>query len=97
MTAGDGQVADEEEGEGGGGPSPAARSKAGAAALESYSGVDEDRLTCEAAITVPLNCPKLLMREIVEKVAAETIMRGIPGGHWRCCCTAFVPSPASCS
>lgn len=43
------------------------------------AGVDRDALTCEAAITVPLDCPKLLMRELVEKVAAETIMRGVPG------------------
>ncbi len=47
--------------------------------MESNSGVDEERLLCEVAITVPLSCPKLLMREIVEKVAANTIMRGVPG------------------
>lgn len=65
----------------------------------SAAGVDRDALTCEAAMTVPLDCPKLLMRELVEKVAAETIMRGVPGeaamvlfiGHgahalWRCVC-----------
>jgi hypothetical protein len=42
--------------------------------------VDPDQLSCEVSITVPLDCPKLLMREIVEKVAADTIMRGVPGG-----------------
>ncbi|KAL4436829.1 hypothetical protein ABPG75_003968 [Micractinium tetrahymenae] len=47
--------------------------------LETGMGVDEAALACEVAITVPLDCPKLLMREIVEKVAAETIMRGVPG------------------
>lgn len=74
----------EEEGEEGEG-SPAPRGGGGsgrrgkAAALETGLGVDEAALACEVAITVPLDCPKLLMREIVEKVAAETIMRGVPG------------------
>lgn len=45
------------------------------------AGVDREQLSCEAAITVPLDCPKLLMRELVEKVAAETIMRGVPGAR----------------
>ena len=34
---------------------------------------------CEAVLTLPLDCPKLLIREIAEKVAANTVVRGVPG------------------
>ncbi len=76
----------EEEGEEGEGtPGPGARGGSGrkskAAGLETGMDVDEAALACEVAITVSLDCPKLLMREIVEKVAADTIMRGVPGGR----------------
>jgi hypothetical protein len=47
--------------------------------------VDDERLMCEVSITVPLDCPKLLMRELVEKAAADTIMRGVPGDLPHCC------------
>ncbi|KAI3425875.1 hypothetical protein D9Q98_007848 [Chlorella vulgaris] len=63
--------------------SPASGAKGGkrgaAGGLESSAGVDDERLMCEVSITVPLDCPKLLMRELVEKAAADTIMRGVPG------------------
>ncbi|PSC74762.1 beta and beta-prime subunits of DNA dependent RNA-polymerase [Micractinium conductrix] len=73
--AGDAQAEEEEEEA----PPSAARGKGKAPGLETGLEVDEGALQCEVAITVPLDCPKLLMREIVEKVAAETIMRGVPG------------------
>lgn len=80
---GAGGEAEGEEGEGT--PGPGARGGSGrkgkAAGLETGMDVDEAALACEVAITVPLDCPKLLMREIVEKVAADTIMRGVPGGR----------------
>ena len=87
-SAGEGG-AEGEEGEGEGAeasPSPAPASAAkrgskGSGGLEAtQAGVDPEQLSCEVSITVPLDCPKLLMREIVEKVAADTIMRGVPGG-----------------
>ena len=45
--------------------------------VETVNDVDEAVYACEVVVTVPLDAPKLLMREIVERVAAGTIMRGI--------------------
>lgn len=41
--------------------------------------VDMEKYQCQATITVPVSAPKLLMRETVERLAAETNVRGIPG------------------
>eukprot|EP00887_Chlorella_sp_A99_P007931 scaffold12.g7931.t1 len=41
--------------------------------------VDEAGLVCELAITVPLDHPKLLVRELAEAAAAATLVRGVPG------------------
>lgn len=49
----------------------------GAAPIAADSEVDEGAFACEAVLTLPLDAPKLLLREIAERVAAETIMRGV--------------------
>ncbi|EFJ45495.1 hypothetical protein VOLCADRAFT_105949 [Volvox carteri f. nagariensis] len=41
--------------------------------------VDYDRHTCSLTVTLPLSSPKLLMLEIVERVAAMTLVRSTPG------------------
>ncbi|GLC72049.1 hypothetical protein PLESTF_001198600 [Pleodorina starrii] len=41
--------------------------------------VDYERHTCSLSITLPLSSPKLLMLEIVERVAAITLVRSTPG------------------
>ena len=41
--------------------------------------IDKDAMTCEISMTMPVDAPKILMRELTEKVAATTIMRGVPG------------------
>lgn len=48
-----------------------------AAAVASHADVDDASCVCRAVITVPLDAPKILMRELAEKVAAETIVRGV--------------------
>jgi len=47
--------------------------------VEASEEIDEAAYACEVVVTVPLDAPKLLMREIVEGVAANTVMRGISG------------------
>ena len=58
---------------------PTTKGKRGAAGgVETSAGdVDEAAYACEVVVTVPLEAPKLLMRELVERVAATTIMRGV--------------------
>lgn len=41
--------------------------------------IDKEAMTCEISLTVSVDAPKILMRELTEKVAATTIMRGVPG------------------
>jgi DNA-directed RNA polymerase I subunit RPA1 len=41
--------------------------------------IDKSAMMCELSVSVPVDAPKILMREIVEKISATTIMRGIPG------------------
>ncbi|GLI64445.1 hypothetical protein VaNZ11_007716 [Volvox africanus] len=43
------------------------------------SDIDYERHTCSLSITLPLTSPKLLMLEIVERVAAVTLVRSTPG------------------
>lgn len=57
---------------------PAETNKAGSPLGAEYE-VDEDSYACEAVVTVPLDAPKLLMRELAERVAAGTTMRGLSG------------------
>jgi DNA-directed RNA polymerase I subunit RPA1 len=47
--------------------------------VEASEEIDEAAYACEVVVTVPLDAPKLLMRELVERVAAGTVMRGITG------------------
>jgi len=42
-------------------------------------GIDAVNHRCEVSLTLPLHAPKLLMLEIVEKVAATTMVRSTPG------------------
>ena len=39
--------------------------------------IDASSYACEVVVTLPLDAPKILMREVVEKVAAGTVMRGV--------------------
>ncbi len=41
--------------------------------------VDPSTSTCHLTLTLPLSAPKLLMLEIVERVAALTLVRSTPG------------------
>lgn len=41
--------------------------------------INKSALTCELSLTVPVDAPKIMMRELVEKIACSTVMRGIPG------------------
>ncbi|KAL4526208.1 hypothetical protein Ndes2437B_g07463 [Nannochloris sp. 'desiccata'] len=70
--------------EGGGGPVSGSGSKKPAAGgasggVEASEEIDEAAYACEVVVTVPLDAPKLLMRELVERVAAGTVMRGVSG------------------
>ena len=48
----------------------------------SQPGVDPVRFRCEALVTLPLDCPKLLIRELVERVCAQTNVRAVTGECW---------------
>jgi DNA-directed RNA polymerase I subunit RPA1 len=39
--------------------------------------LDKKAMTCELSDTYPVDAPKIMMRELVERVAATTIMRGV--------------------
>ncbi len=55
---------------------PAKKGKAdAAAALVAEDSVDESAYCCEGIVTLPLDCPKLLMLELAERVAATTMLR----------------------
>ena len=41
--------------------------------------IDEASMSCELTITMEVDAPKILMRELAEKVIVMTVMRGIPG------------------
>lgn len=41
--------------------------------------MDTESWTCEAALTVALDAPKILMLKLVEQVAADTVLRATPG------------------
>jgi len=80
----------ESDGGGGGGVSdddddvkkkPAAGAGGGGATghVEASEEIDEAAYACEVVVTVPLDAPKLLMRELVERVAAGTVLRGVNG------------------
>ena len=47
--------------------------------IRAMSRVDLEARTCEAALTVPLDAPKVLMLKLVEQAAAETLLRATPG------------------
>lgn len=47
--------------------------------LAAESQVDESNSLCEVIMSVPLDAPKLLMREIAERVAARCVLRGVQG------------------
>lgn len=47
--------------------------------ISSNEKIDKEEMTCEISMTLPVDAPKILMREVTEKVAATTIMRGVPG------------------
>jgi DNA-directed RNA polymerase I subunit RPA1 len=51
----------------------------GTSGVEASEEIDEAAYACEVVVTVPLDAPKLLMRELVERVAAGTVMRGVSG------------------
>ncbi|CAL8467924.1 g7462 [Coccomyxa elongata] len=50
-----------------------------AAAVQAAARVDTETWTCEAALTVALDAPKILMLKLVEQVAADTVLRATPG------------------
>ena len=41
--------------------------------------IDKKRMSCEIKISVPVDTPKLLLRDLVEKTVVSTTMRGLPG------------------
>ena len=47
--------------------------------VRTLSRVNIEERTCEAAVTVPLDAPKLLMLKLVEQVAADTLLRATDG------------------
>ncbi|KAK9909518.1 hypothetical protein WJX75_003467 [Coccomyxa subellipsoidea] len=47
--------------------------------VRTLSRVNIKERTCEAAVTVPLDAPKLLMLKLVEQVAADTLLRATDG------------------
>lgn len=47
--------------------------------VQAAARVDTETWTCEAALTVALDAPKILMLKLVEQVAAETVLRATPG------------------
>lgn len=53
--------------------------KGGADNTPLAAGIDEQHYRCEVTVVLPLSAPKLLMLELVERVAAATIVRCIPG------------------
>lgn len=63
-------------------PSPGNEGKEGAEgedATEPKTSVDEETHICEARVSVGLGSPKLLMLKLVEQVAAETVVKAMPG------------------
>jgi hypothetical protein len=64
---------------GGAAPAPAAASAASFAPGLPSDGVDAAAHTCSLVLVLPLSYPKLLMLEIVERVAAATLVRATPG------------------
>jgi DNA-directed RNA polymerase I subunit RPA1 len=41
--------------------------------------LNKEAMTCELSDTYPVDAPKIMMRELVERVAATTVMRGLAG------------------
>lgn len=70
---------EEEQREQDAGASTRSGAGAGAAAVEGSSSASEGDYTCTQVLQVPLDCPKVLVREAAERVAAATVMRGVPG------------------
>lgn len=64
-------------GSGGAEKKAVAKGKGGSGGVEATGGIDEAAYACEVLVTVPLDAPKLLMRELVQRVAAGTVMRGV--------------------
>ena len=64
-------------------PAAAAAKKAakpGVCAIsDAESGIDFHAHICRVSVTLPLHAPKLLMLEVVEKVAAAVMVRATPG------------------
>ena len=55
--------------------------KEGGAEVEAAADVEEEAGRCEAVVTLPLDYPKLLMMELVQRVAAATMIRATPGAR----------------
>ena len=47
--------------------------------MQAAARVDTETWTCEAALTVALDAPKILMLKLVEQIAADTVLRATPG------------------
>ena len=45
--------------------------------------MDEEESTCEAAIALPLDAPRVLLLRLVEQAAAEALLRVTPGVRGR--------------
>lgn len=84
------QEDEEEQGDGGeeGGPpgeagsNPASKSKKRSGKMVDVGGegrADREHYALEVLVNLPLDAPKILMREVAERVAAGTIMRGVDG------------------
>jgi DNA-directed RNA polymerase I subunit RPA1 len=77
---GDASADEEDEGAAAATAKPKPKGKKGGGGGGAPAGdVDEAGFTCVAVVTLALDDPKLLMRELVERVAAATVMRGVPG------------------